>query len=171
MTTLVESTNALIHRFTNQALHASQLRNDLLARAEAGADGGDATALARSTTESMTSYTNLSDGTSYAVDPATLNSDLDAYTRHLTQIKYMWLESNIKRSYLERVLGLTEDGQAPVTQADCERAEVERTAAKASLKQKKLQAEEARREMAEVSRRLDNGQEMLRLPPESKCIV
>ena len=155
MATLVEQTNSILSTFASHQLHSLQLRNDLLARAD-----NEAAGLARSTTENLTAYTNIRDGSSYSVDPSDLRrltGDFEAYKRHLTQIKYMWLESNVKRSYLERLLGLTDDGQSVVTQKDCEQLEAEREANKASLKRKKMEARDVQGRIAKKAQWVETG--------------
>ena len=159
---LVDSTNALLQQFSTHPLHAIALRNELHSRVEAEAEP-QPHALARSTTENLTSYTNLSDGSSYSIDPndlKRLSGDLEAYKTYFGQVKFQWMESNVKRRYLQRLLGQQQDEaeQGIVLQRDCESLEEVRGAKKEQLGSRKVQAEQLRGRVREVTIALDAGQ-------------
>lgn len=102
------------------------------------------------------SYTNLSD--TCPVDPndiQRLADDLESYKAYFSQIKFGWMESAVKRSYLQRLLGQLEDEPGLVTQADVDQAEDVRAQRKAEVKAKKAEAEQIRQAMVQLVKDVD----------------
>lgn len=165
MATLVEATSTLISDFSSHPLHAVALRNELLDRASAVSSNNNNNALARSTatnsgnaTENFTSYTNLSDGSSaYSVDPndlRRLDSEVELFKTHFAQVKMQWIESNVKRRTLEKLL----QGNAShdiIDDAQHTQSEADRLQSKQALQAKKAEANEIRRQIEQVAKELD----------------
>lgn len=158
---LVESTSALISDFSSHPLHAVALRNELLDRAannNTEQSNNNSNALARSTTENLTSYTNLSDGSGYSVDPTDLkrlDAEMELFKTHFTQVKMQWLESNVKRRTLEKLLQ-DNAGEEMVTQAQQIESEAARLKSKEALQAKKAEAEAVRKQIEVVAKELDD---------------
>ena len=77
------------------------------------------------------------------------------------------MESNVKRRYLQRLLGQQEDDeeQGLVLQKDCERLEEVRGARKDELKGKKQHAEELKIHIGKITKDLDIGSFTLSISP------
>jgi hypothetical protein len=163
MAATVASTKEVLEGFTSHHLNVIALRNELQARVEREEQQST---LAKSTTENMTSYTNLSD--TYSVDPTDLHrlsEDLNQYKQYFGQVKFQWMESNVKRKFLQKLLGQLDDSeqqdqdgiQGLVMQSDCERAEEQRVIKKAQLKEKKANAEQLRDTIRHITKEIDTG--------------
>lgn len=166
---LLGPANLLLTGFAQQKLYAVELKNELLERAsrEDEQQKQQQSQLARSTTENFTSYTNLSDGSGFSVDPndlKRLDSDIERYKIYFSQIKLQWLETLLKRKTLQRLLGtLSEDEQdgieGIITQEHVQMLEDERSKQKQALKASKAEAEELREHVTELAKQLDEGEE------------
>jgi hypothetical protein len=119
--------------------------------------------LARSTTENFTSYTNLSDGSGFSVDPndlKRLDGDMERYKTYFGQVKLQWLETLLKRKTLQKLLGtLSEeekDGiEGIITLEHVQMLEEERSKQKHELKRSKAEADVFSQKVAELAKQLD----------------
>lgn len=165
---LIDRTNTYINAFSAHPLHAVGLRNDLLSRAEQENDNNNnsnnnSSGLGKSTsqTENYTSYTNLSDQSNYntLVDPTDLkklDADLEVYKSYYSKIKLQWLESNIKKKWLVKLLDPSMSAQI-ITQQDCETLEQQRGPKKEAITALKDQADQLRSEIGTLGKEVDEG--------------
>lgn len=161
--TLIDKTNALLTGYSQHKLYAVELKNELLERASREHEQQQQSQLARSTTENLTSYTNLSDGSGFSVDPndlKRLDGDMERYKNHFSQVKLQWLETLLKRKTLQRLLGtLSEDEQdgieGIITLEHVQMLEEARSKQKQELKQSKAEAEQLSFKIAEIAKELD----------------
>lgn len=162
---LIDETNALLTGFSQHKLYAVELKNELLERAskEHEQQQQQQSHLARSTTENLTSYTNLSDGSGFSVDPndlRRLDGDMERYKTYFSQVKLQWLETLLKRKTLQRLLGtLSEDEQdgieGIITLEHVQMLEEARSKQKMDLKQSKAEAEQLSVRIAGIAKELD----------------
>lgn len=161
--TLIDKTNALLTGYSQHKLYAVELKNELLERASREHEQQQQSQLARSTTENLTSYTNLSDGSGFSVDPndlKRLDGDMERYKNHFSQVKLQWLETLLKRKTLQRLLGtLSEDEQdgieGIITLEHVQMLEEARSKQKQELKQSKAEAEQLSFIIVEIAKELD----------------
>lgn len=163
--TLIDTTNELLTGFSQHKLYAVDLKNELLERAsrEHEQQQQQQSQLARSTTENLTSYTNLSDGSGFSVDPndlKRLDGDMERYKNYFSQVKLQWLETLLKRKTLQRLLGtLPEDEQdgieGIITLEHVQMLEEAQSKQKMELKHSKAQAEQLSLKVAEMAKELD----------------
>lgn len=163
--TLIDTTNELLTGFSQHKLYAVDLKNELLERAsrEHEQQQQQQSQLARSTTENLTSYTNLSDGSGFSVDPndlKRLDGDMERYKSYFSQVKLQWLETLLKRKTLQRLLGtLPEDEQdgieGIITLEHVQMLEEVQSKQKQELKQSKAEAEQLSLKVAVMAKELD----------------
>lgn len=161
--TLIDGTDALLSGFPQHKLYAVELKNELLERASREHEQQQQSQLARSTTENLTSYTNLSDGSGFSVDPndlKRLDGDMERYKTYFSQVKLQWLETLLKRKTLQRLLGtLPEDEQdgieGIITLEHVQMLEEARSKQKQELKQTKAEAAQLSVKIAEIAKELD----------------
>jgi len=160
---LIDGTETLLTGFSQHKLYAVELKNELLERASREHEQQQQSQLARSTTENLTSYTNLSDGSGFSVDPndlKRLDGDMERYKTYFSQVKLQWLETLLKRKTLQRLLGtLPEDEQdgieGIITLEHVQMLEEARGKQKQELKQSKAEAEQLSLKIAEIAEELD----------------